>query len=74
MSAIADLATHKEQHVTVAELAAYWRVSDRAVQYWVSKGSLPATKVGRSIRIRTDDARKFGRIDDIITGPIASER
>lgn len=71
---IVDLATHAEKHVTVAELAAYWRVTERAVQYWVSKGALPAVRAGRSIRIRTDDAQKFGRIDDIITGPIASER
>jgi hypothetical protein len=30
MTMIVDLATHSEKHVTVAELAAYWRVSERS--------------------------------------------
>lgn len=72
MTMIVDLATHGEKHVTVAELAAYWRVSERAVHYYVSKGSLPASRVGRLIRIRTEDARVFGRPDDIVSAPIAS--
>jgi excisionase family DNA binding protein len=72
MTMIVDLETHSEQHVTVAELARYWRVTDRAVQYLVTKGALPAIRVGRAIRIKTEDARRFGRIDDVITGPVAS--
>lgn len=72
MTMIVDLATHSEKHVTVAELAAYWRVSERAVHYYVSKGSLPHSRLGRLIRIRTEDAQRFGRPDDIVTGPIAS--
>jgi excisionase family DNA binding protein len=72
MTRILDLATHKESVITVAELAAYWRVSERAVQYLVSKGALPATRVGRAIRIKTADAIAFGRISDVVTGPIAS--
>lgn len=74
MTMIADLATHTEKHVTVAELAAYWRISERTVQYYVSKGALPATRVGRSIRILTVDARDFGKPADVTIGPIASER
>jgi excisionase family DNA binding protein len=72
MTTIVDLATHPEKHVTVAELATYWKVSERAIQYWVAKGALPAMKVGTRIRILTMDARRFGRIDDIVTGPIGS--
>lgn len=73
MTMIVDLNTHPEKHVTVAELAAYWHVTERSVQYWVAKGALKAMRVGRQIRIRTEDARVFGKIDDVITGPIAAE-
>lgn len=72
MSTITDLATHGEKHVTVAELAAYWHVSERSVQYYVQKGALRGVRVGRSIRILTADARAFGQPTDIISGPIAS--
>ncbi len=72
MTMIVDLANHPEKYVTVAELAAYWRVSERAVHYYVAKGALPASRVGRLIRIKTEDAQRFGRPGDIVTGPIAS--
>ena len=72
MTRIANIDTHKEPFVTVAELAMYWRVGECTVQYQVSKGALPATRVGRTIRIRTDDARRFGRIEDVISGPIGA--
>ena len=68
--AIIDLSTHPITHVTVAELAAYWRVSERAIQYAVAKGALPATRIGRAIRIRTEDAQRFGRISEPVVGPI----
>ncbi len=71
MSPIQNLETHAEPFVTVAELAAYWRVSERSLHYHVQKGALPATRVGRTIRIRTEEARRYGRIDDIVTGPIS---
>lgn len=69
---IVDLATHAEKHVTVAEFAAYWRVSERAVRYYIEKGSLPASRSGRKFVIRIEDARAFGRPVEIVTGPIAS--
>lgn len=72
MTGIRDLDTHPATHVTVAELAAYWRVTDRAIHYWVAKGSLPAVRTGRLIRIRTEDARRFGRPKEIVTGPLGS--
>ncbi len=72
MTQIVDLAKHSERHVTVAELAAYWRVSERTVYHQIAKGALPATRVGRGLRIRTQDALRFGRIDEVVTAPIAS--
>ena len=74
MSPIRDLEHHPEAYVTVAELASYWRVTERTVQYQVQKGALQATRVGRSIRIRTVDAQAYGRIEDVVTGPVASAR
>ena len=72
MTRIRDLDSHAEGMVTVAELADYWRVSERAVQYFVAKGALPATRIGRAIRIKTEDARRFGRIDEPVFAPVAS--
>lgn len=70
MAAITDLETHAETHVTSAQLAAYWNVGERTVQHWATKGWLPATRVGRLLRIRIEDARKFGRTH--VVGPVAS--
>ncbi|MBP7568794.1 MAG: helix-turn-helix domain-containing protein [Acidobacteria bacterium] len=72
MTMIKDLATHKETHVTAVELAEYWRVCVRTVYYQVEKGALRATRVGRQLRIRTDDARAYGRIEDPVTAPVSS--
>ncbi len=74
---IKDLSTHPEKFVTVAELAEYWRVSDRAVRYWIAKGALKADRLSKSpgirtLRVLTRDAIAFGRIDEPTTGPIAS--
>lgn len=72
MVMIGDLANHPEKYVTVAELAAYWRVSERTLRYHIQLGSLRATRVGGKWRVDVKDARAFGRPNDIITGPIAS--
>lgn len=81
---IVDLAKHEEKYVTIAELAAYWRVSERTLRYHVQKGSLAGTKFGRSIRVMTTDAVKFGKPTEVlessignapagdVSGPIAS--
>jgi len=69
---ITDLAMHPEKFVLVDELAAYWRVSERAVYYWINKGALKASRVGRVYRIRTVDAIEFGRIEPPVMGPVAS--
>lgn len=58
---IVDLATHLESFVTVDELAAYWRVSRDVIYRDIDKGALIAWRVGRLIRIRLDDARRYGQ-------------
>jgi excisionase family DNA binding protein len=72
MTKIRNLDTHDEPMVTPSELAAYFRVTERAIYALIGKGALPALKVGKCWRIRTADARALGRIEEPITGPIAS--
>ncbi len=43
----------------VSTLADEWRVTPQAIYQWVNDGRLPAHRLGRSVRIRRDDAEKF---------------
>ncbi len=49
-------------NVSVSRLAAYWGVSVDTIYRDVAKGALRAFRLpGGTIRIRTSDARKYGR-------------
>ena len=63
---IIDLRTHPAPYVTVAELAAYWGVSERTIYRDLDKGALRFVRVGSSgiIRIPIAAARGYGRPDD----------
>jgi excisionase family DNA binding protein len=45
--------------MTVAEVARRLRVSNMTVYRLVNSGQLPAVRVGRGYRIRTDDVHKY---------------
>ena len=45
--------------VTVGEVARQLRVSNMTVYRLVQSGQLPATRVGRSYRIREDDVDRY---------------
>ncbi|UXA09640.1 helix-turn-helix domain-containing protein (plasmid) [Mycobacterium sp. SMC-2] len=47
--------------LTVAEVAAHYRTTDRTVQRWIREGKLPAVRVpgGRSYRINKADVEAF---------------
>ncbi len=47
--------------LTVAEVAAIMRVSKMTVYRLVHSGELPAVRVGRSFRVREDDANDYLR-------------
>ena len=47
--------------LTVAEVAAMMRVSKMTVYRLVHNGELPAVRVGRSFRVREDDANDYLR-------------
>ncbi len=63
MTRILDLDRHDEPFVTVEELAAYWKVSDRTIRRDIAKGALMVMRVGSSgqIRIPISEARRYGR-------------
>jgi excisionase family DNA binding protein len=66
MTRIMDLSTHLEPYVSVAELAAYWTVSERTIYRDIDKGALRIIRVGSNglIRIPIADARRYGRPED----------
>ncbi len=49
----------KGRFLTVAEVAAELRVSTMTVYRLIKAEELPATRVGKSLRIRTDDVERF---------------
>jgi excisionase family DNA binding protein len=60
--AIQDLNNHANIFVSIAELAAYWRVSRRYLYRQVELGALDAIKLGpRSYRISVASALQFER-------------
>ena len=60
--AIQDLNNHANIFVSIAELAAYWRVSRRYLYRQVVLGALDAIKLGpRSYRISVASALEFER-------------
>lgn len=64
-----DLSTHDERHVSVAELAEYWGVSERSIYRDIDKGALQSVRVGSGgiIRIPIEAARQYGRPTDAPT-------
>lgn len=59
---IEDLAHHQEPHVTVAELAEYFRVSEKTIRRDIDRGNLEVMRLpGGTIRIPTKSARAYGR-------------
>lgn len=62
MTGIDDLSTHRQPFVTVSELAAYWRVSERTVYRDIDKGALPVCRLpGGLIRIPIAVAQQYGK-------------
>ena len=51
----------EEKLLTVKELAQEYRVSEITVYRAIKAGKLPVLRVGRSIRIRRDEAEKIFR-------------
>lgn len=60
---IVDLMTHPEVHVTVPQLAEYWKVHTRTIYRHIEKGALRVIFVGpyRAIRVPIQEARRYGR-------------
>ena len=58
---IRDLRTHDAPFVTVAELAAYVRLSERTIYREITAGALTARRFGSSgnIRIPVHEARRY---------------
>lgn len=50
-----------QQLLTVADVAAALKVSERAVRRWIADGDLPVVRLGRAVRIRPPDLARIAR-------------
>ena len=56
---IDNLATWRPAHVTVRQLADYWGIHQATIKRWLKVGNLRGSHIGKSWRIKTDEARLF---------------
>jgi len=57
--AIVDLATETRVWLRLEPLAVYWDVTMQGIRKWIRQGALPASRFGRSWRVKTTAAREF---------------
>jgi excisionase family DNA binding protein len=50
--------TDPEEYLTVAEVAETLKLNEQTVRNWIEKGSLPAFRVGRRVRIKRSDFQR----------------
>jgi excisionase family DNA binding protein len=48
-----------EEVLTVAEVAARLRLNDQTVRNWIDRGTLPAFRIGRRVRVSRSDFDRF---------------
>lgn len=58
-SLIVPSATEHPEILTIEEVAAYLRVSERTVYDWANKGQIPCGKIGTSWRFKRDDIARW---------------
>jgi excisionase family DNA binding protein len=49
------------RYFSIQESAAYWGVSSMTIRRRIADGSLPAARIGSTIRIKADDLEAAGR-------------
>ena len=49
------MAESPDEFMTVAEVAAILKLNQQTVRNWIDKGSLPAVRIGRRVRIKRSD-------------------
>lgn len=54
-----QLETAQRQFMTAGEVAAVLRVSSMTVYRLINAGELPAVRIGRSFRVRTEDLERY---------------
>ena len=52
---MAGLATPDRQLLTVPQVAAAFQVTAQTIRNWIDHGTLPAVRVGRAFRVRSED-------------------
>ena len=54
-----DRSPAPDRYLTVLEVAEEMNVSDQTVYNWIDQKKLPATKIGRALRIRRSDLERL---------------
>lgn len=54
-----EKATLEDSFLTVAEVAEILKLNQQTVRNWIDQGSLPATRVGRRVRIKRSDLERL---------------
>ena len=49
------LTTHSRQLLTVPQVAEDFQVTPQTIRNWIDQGVLPAVRVGRAFRVRSED-------------------
>lgn len=44
-----------DEFLTVAEIAGILKLNQQTIRNWIDQGTLPALRVGRSVRVRRSD-------------------
>jgi excisionase family DNA binding protein len=52
---VSDLATSDPQLLTVPQVAERFQVTAQTIRNWIGHGTLPAIRVGRAFRMRSED-------------------
>jgi len=54
-----EKATLEDSFLTVADVAEILKLNQQTVRNWIDQGSLPATRVGRRVRIKRSDLERL---------------
>jgi excisionase family DNA binding protein len=53
------MASVTDEFLTVAEVAELLRLNQQTIRNWIDRGSLPAVRIGRRVRVRGTDLREL---------------
>jgi excisionase family DNA binding protein len=68
------LATPDRQLLTVPQVAAAFQVTGQTIRNWIDHGTLPAVRVGRAFRVRSEDVDALLERASVDSSSLATRR